>query len=218
MINKCILSPKNDSVDDINDMLISQFPGEQYVYTSIDKAVDQRHQGDFEDFLNTLNPKGLPPHRLILKKNCPLILLRNLDPIEGLCNGTRLICKDLRPNSIYVEIAVGEHKGKSFFLPKIPLYSPDNEKNGIPFSRTQFPIKLCFAMTINRAQGQTLDYVGIYLREPVFSHGQLYVALSRAKTSQQVKVLILPPTFSETKSDCKTTNVVFHDVFRMAKL
>ncbi|KAL0403994.1 UNVERIFIED_CONTAM: hypothetical protein Sradi_2040200 [Sesamum radiatum] len=51
------------------------------------------------------------------------------------------------------------------------------------------PVKPCFAMTVNKAQGQTLDFVGVYLREPVFSHGQLYVALSRAKTGNSVKWL-----------------------------
>lgn len=47
-------------------------------------------------------------------------------------------------------------------------------------------------MTINKAQGQTLDFVGVYLKEHVFSHGQLYVALSRAKSINQLKVLIRP--------------------------
>ncbi|KAG6670556.1 hypothetical protein I3843_Q055700, partial [Carya illinoinensis] len=61
-----------------------------------------------------------------------------------------------------------------------------------PFKRTQFLIRLSFAMTINKSQGQILDFVGIYLPQPVFSHGQLYVALSRAKTVSTVRILIRP--------------------------
>lgn len=70
-------------------------------------------------------------------------------------------------------------------------------------------------MTINKAQGQTLDFVGIYLREPVFSHGQLYVALSRAKSSNCVKVLIRPPT-TEDKHDYCTHNTVYDEVITKA--
>ena len=96
MINRCILIPKNSSVDKLNDIMIKRFPRNLHVYVSSDKTIDQRHQGDYEDFLNSQNPKGLPPHKLLLKENCPLILLRNLNPVEGLCNGTRLICRELR--------------------------------------------------------------------------------------------------------------------------
>ena len=90
------------------------------------------------------------------------------------------------------------------FIPKIPLQTSDNERNGIPFIRTQFPARLCFALTINKSQGQTLDYIGLYLCEPIFSHGQLYVALSRARTAAELKVLLVPGTFDERKTDCKT--------------
>ena len=143
--------------------------------------------------------------------------MRNLNPAEGLCNGTHLICKELRKNIICAEIAVGQHRGKKVLLPRIPLQSADNEKNGIPFKRTRFPIKLCFAMTINKSQGQTLDYVEIYLREPVFFHGQLHVALSRAKTSTAVKVLIVPGTYSDSVTCCKTRNVVYREVLQLSK-
>ncbi|XP_071902531.1 uncharacterized protein [Coffea arabica] len=216
LINRCILTPKNASVDDLNGVLINRFPGHLHVYTSSDRTLDQRHQSDYEDFLNSQNPKGLPPHKLLLKENCPLILLRNLNPLEGLCNGTRLICRQLLRHTICAEIAFGQHRGKTIFIPKIPLQTSDTEKNGIPFIRTQFPVRLCFAMTINKAQGQTLDYVGIYLREPVFSHGQLYVALSRAKSAAAVKVLILPGTFDDVKLDCKTRNVVFTEILELS--
>nr|XP_027118299.1 uncharacterized protein LOC113735496 [Coffea arabica] len=145
LINRCILAPKNSSVDELNEMMIRKFPGNLQTYISSDKTVDQRHQSDYEDFLNSQNPKGLPPHKLLLKKNCPIMLLRNLNPAEGLCNGTRLICRDLAQHTISAEIVFGHHRGKTVFIPRIPLQSPDNDKNGIPFMRTQFPVRLCFA-------------------------------------------------------------------------
>lgn len=101
--------------------------------------------------------------------------------------------------------------GKHVFIPRIPLLSSQDEKLPIPFKRTQFPIRLCFAMTINKTQGQTLDFVEIYLREPVFSHGQLYVALSRAKSSDRVKILIRP-TIPNSHDDHSTYNIVYQQL------
>nr|XP_027118623.1 ATP-dependent DNA helicase PIF1-like [Coffea arabica] len=176
MISRCILTPKNTSVEDINEMMIQRFPGQLFTYTSSDQTVDQRFQ----------------------LKDCAMA--------QDLFVGS----------SICAEIAFGQYKGKKIFIPRIPLQTPDNEKNGIPFIRRQFPVRLCFAMTINKAQGQTLDYVGVYLKEPVFSHGQLYVALSRAKTADAVKVLILPGTFAEIKTDCKTRNIVFDEILQLS--
>ena len=152
----------------------------------------------------------------MLKENCPIILLRNINPSEGLCNGTRLICYRFSPNLIDAQIVSGHYRGKRVFLPRIPFIPIEGEKNGFPFKRTQFPIKLSFAMTINKAQGQTLDYIGIYLPEPVFSHGQLYVALSRAKTSQSIKMLIRPT--HNDRLDYKTTkNIVYHDLLNLSR-
>ncbi|XP_016489836.1 uncharacterized protein LOC107809691 [Nicotiana tabacum] len=67
------------------------------------------------------------------------------------------------------------------------------------------------------AQGQTLDFVGVYLREPVFSHGQLYVALSRAKSSNCVKVLIRP-TIPGREDDHYTDNIVYKEIIEKATL
>ncbi|KAK6925261.1 DNA helicase Pif1-like [Dillenia turbinata] len=66
IINRCILAIRNNAVDDINHLLIERFSGSLHIYTSVEKTLDERHQGDFEDFLNSLNPRGLPPHKLLL--------------------------------------------------------------------------------------------------------------------------------------------------------
>nr|XP_027083463.1 ATP-dependent DNA helicase PIF1-like [Coffea arabica] len=188
-INKAILMTRNDFVHEINDILIDKFPGDEKCYLSFDQPLESSGQIQNEDFLHTLMPKGLPPHQLKLKKNCLVMLLRNINPTEGLSNGTRLICREFG-NNVQAEITFGSFAKKIVFIPLIPLESPTDDFSSIPFKRTQFPLRLYFAMTINKAQGQTLDYVGLYLKEHVFSHGQLYVALSRAKTATNVKVLI----------------------------
>ncbi|KAG7951593.1 hypothetical protein I3843_12G015700 [Carya illinoinensis] len=217
MMNRAILTPKNSYVDEINTLLIHRLPGEIQRYYSFDETIDASEQSVMEDFLNTLTPNGLPPHELLLKKNCPIMLLRNINPSEGLCNGTRLICRAFDQNVIDAEIAVGHHIGKRVFIPRIPFLPNVDENSGFPFKRTQFPIRLSFAMTINKSQGQTLDCVGIYLPQPVFSHGQLYVALSRAKTSSAVRILIRPVSAEQREENC-TKNIVFTELLTLSCL
>ncbi len=82
------------------------------------------------------------------------------------------------------------------------------EEIGLPWvlQRRQFPVKLAFALTINKSQGQSLDEVGVDLQRPVFTHGQLYVALSRETSVQGVKILM------DTAVGRKTENIVFPEV------
>ena len=65
-----------------------------------------------EDFLNSLTPNRFQPHELLLKPNCHVILLQNSNPSEGLCNGTRLICRRVDQNIIDAEVSSGTHCGK----------------------------------------------------------------------------------------------------------
>ncbi|KAL4583557.1 hypothetical protein LXL04_008135 [Taraxacum kok-saghyz] len=178
---------------------------------SFDEAEDDKNNFYPMEFLNSLNVSGLPPHYLRLKIGCPIILLRNIDPSNGLCNGTRLICKGFQMNVIDAEIAVGHHAGKRVFLPRIPLCPSADDMFPFKLKRKQFPIRLSFAMTINKAQGQTIPNVGIYLPESVFSHGQLYVALSRGISRENTKVLV-KPVKEFTNEGVYTSNVVYREM------
>ena len=106
------------------------------------------------EFLNSLSPSGMPPHTLRLKINLPVVLLRNIDPDNGLCNGTRLICRNLARHVIEAEIITGRQTGKRVFIPRIPFHTAENEMNTVQFSRRQFPLRPAFAMTINKSQGR----------------------------------------------------------------
>ncbi|XP_035539697.1 uncharacterized protein LOC118344048 [Juglans regia] len=137
MMNPAILTPKNSYVDEINTLLIHRFPSELRRYYSFDEAIDASEQSVMEDFLNTLTPNGLPPHELLLKINCPIMLLRNINPSEGLCNGTRLICRAFDRNVIDAEIAVGHHSGKRVFISRIP-FLPNLDENSVLKMRTVY--------------------------------------------------------------------------------
>ncbi len=131
----------------------------------------------------------MPTHKLQLKEGQPIILLRNVDPQKGLCNGTRLICKKFYSKIIHAEIAVGAHKGQQVYITRMPL-TPSDTDLPFTFKRIQFPIRPAFAMTISKSQGQTLDFVGLWLNEPFFTHWQLYIALSRVSSPHNIKIAL----------------------------
>ena len=106
-----------------------------------------------------------------------------------MCNGTCLIILKLGKNVLEAEIASGVNRGKSVLIPRIMIIPSDTD---LPFTlrRHQFPIRPCFAMSTNKAQGQTLEFVGIYLPDDVFTHGQLYVVFSRVQQFSAVAVYV----------------------------
>uniref|UniRef100_A0A1U7VW82 ATP-dependent DNA helicase n=1 Tax=Nicotiana sylvestris TaxID=4096 RepID=A0A1U7VW82_NICSY len=125
--------------------------------------------------------------------------------------------KMIKTHVISAKIASGDFKNTHVFIPRIPLMSSEDEKSPVQFKRTQFSVRLCFAMTINKSQGQTLDFVDIYLREPVFSHDHLYVALSREKASNCLKILIQTPNL-DSDDDHSTYNIVYDEIIQKAFL
>ncbi|XP_035840228.1 uncharacterized protein LOC118487462 [Helianthus annuus] len=168
---RAILAPKNDVVNEINDTLLAMFPGDHKEYLSLDSICQSENVNDNirhnvyppPDVLNGLKVSGMPNHKLVLKVGVPIMLLRNLDQKNGLCNGTRLQV-----------IRLGGLLKQKLFL------------------------------------GQSLSKVGLFLKQPVFTHGQLYVAASRVKSMDGLRMLILDADGNVTN---KTTNVVYKEIF-----
>ena len=197
-----ILAPKLIDVEEINKVLIKKVPETERIYRSRNKVIVQADATKYPvEFLETLNPSGVPPHLLKLKKNLPIMLMRNLDPPK-LCNGTRLKILKLHENVIEAKIIVGDYKGEEVFIPRIPLIPTGF---GFDFKRIQFPVKPCFAMSINKAQGQTMKNVGLYLETEPFAHGQLYVGCSRCGSEKGLKI------YAPHK---KTRNVVYREALQ----
>jgi ATP-dependent DNA helicase PIF1 len=115
--------------------MINKFQGYEKVYHSFDEAVDDPNNYYPYEFLNTLTPNGLPPHVLKLKKNCHVILLRNIDPANGLYNRMWLVMRNFQKNVIDAEIVLRQHAGKRVFLWGILLWPLNDEMFPFQFKR-----------------------------------------------------------------------------------
>ena len=204
---RCILAPRNTETGDVNADVLSLFPGEEHEMWAVDHALDPKtfveKDSDYSpEVLHSFTPSGFPFARLVLKIGCPVMILRNLQPREGVCNGSRGIVTRISTRILEVQL----FNGPTVLVPRIKLISTDLD---VPFKlcRLQFPISLSFAMTINKSQGQTFDVVGVDLRHPVFTHGQLYVALSRARHFSSLKCLL-----DKKEKNRRTKNIVFREV------
>ncbi|CAN1250926.1 ATP-dependent DNA helicase PIF1 [Linum perenne] len=212
---RAIVTPTNQVVSSINDYVLTQIPGDEKIYLSSDTLTtpgpnQTRLEAEYPvEFLNALTFNGMPEHQLRLKPYAIVMLLRNLNPSAGLCNGTRILLTHLGEHTLRGLIIGGSFEGTIAIIPRIVL---DKTDPNWPFTlkRRQYPVRLCYAVTINKSQGKTLEHIGIYLPNPVFSHGQLYVALSRARSVEGVHISIQnDANIPETS----TRNIVYKEIF-----
>ncbi|XP_044591401.1 ATP-dependent DNA helicase PIF1-like [Cotesia glomerata] len=206
-----ILSPRNLDVDDINNKVVDLLDAStENVYESID-STENCDNGDINadilvEYLHTINPPNFPPHKLRLRLYSVVMLVRNLSINEGLCNGTRLLIIEFGTTLLKCKILTGDKMGEIVFINRITLYIDHN--NAFTFKRRQFPIRLAFAMTINKSQGQTFESIGIDLHKDVFNHGQLYVAMSRVKSRSALKLYLHEP-----RTNNRVKNYVYKELY-----
>uniref|UniRef100_A0A914YUL7 ATP-dependent DNA helicase n=1 Tax=Panagrolaimus superbus TaxID=310955 RepID=A0A914YUL7_9BILA len=213
VMKRAILATWNKDVDELNEQVLDLLDEEtEFTY----HAQDVYHYGDeilqaageIHQNYKTKNIKGLPSYRLRLRKNAIVMLIRNLSIEDGLCNGTRLVVTNLLKHNLVVKkINIDGSLSDEILIPRISL----TVKHGVvDVTRHQFPVKLGFCMTINKSQGQTMDKVGVVLKHECFSHGQLYVALSRVRSTEGLKI-VLP----EDKTS--TANIVYKRLLELGK-
>nr|XP_043639442.1 uncharacterized protein LOC122610526 [Erigeron canadensis] len=213
---RAILAPTHDVVSSINERLLEMMPGDVSTYLSSDALCESEQNSEINaalfstEVLNTLKLSGMPNHKLVLKVEALIMLLRNLDQQNGLCNGTRLQVIKLGKHVIEAKIITGTNIGHQVLISRLKM-TPSDKRIPVKICRKQFPISVCFAMTINKSHGQSLYRVGLYLPRPVFSHGQLYVAVSRVKSKKGLKILICE---EDNKVTNTTTNVVYKEVLQ----
>ena len=174
---ECILTTTNNLCDEVNEKIVLELETEEKTYFSIDKI--ETDEVIPVEFLNSLRLGGFPNHELKLKVGCIVMCLRNIN--EVLRNGTRLRIKSLEERFIVgIVITEGPHNGKEEVIFMVKLLSNPTDFP-FQFSRQQLPIRLSYCLTIHKSQCQTFERVGLYLTKEnqCFSHGQLYVALSR---------------------------------------
>jgi hypothetical protein len=222
----CILTPLNKDVREMNVKVLQKLQSateKTYFSSNSTALIDTTDEIDELDdimkfpidVIQTWNPSGVALHELTLKVGCMCLVMKNLSTQEGLVNGTRVVVKDLQDSFVEVEILFGPHAGKEFFIPRVKMSAPMT-KYAVTLNRRQFPLQLAYCMTINKSQGQTFESVGLLLTQPVFSHGQFYVSVTRSKRKDKLKIWVkngsrqgvLPPT-----GRTYVENIVYAKVF-----
>jgi hypothetical protein len=165
-------------VDEINARMIDRFPGKAMVFYSFDSMDDDERNNYPQDFLKSITPNGLPLHELRIKINCPLILLRNLDPRSGLCNGTRSVVRAVDKHIIDAEIVNGTHAGDMVFIPRILMSPSKGLSLPFKFKRKHFPMHLSFAILSIRHRARRCQLL-VYIYQNQCFHMSNYMLLYR---------------------------------------
>jgi ATP-dependent DNA helicase PIF1 len=213
---RAILAPTNRQVNQYNSLIIHRLQGQSRTYLSSDSIREADESGlvdilpsSLMDDLKTKHIHGLPPHRLFLKTNATCRILRNLSISRGLVKNSRVVIADIGSRIVTVRLIRENTAGRTIIDPEdilIPRISfLHTLSSAHTLVRRQFPIDLAYSTTFNSCQGLTLDKVAVDLTTPVFSHGQLYTALSRIRKREDGIVCVNPGPLT-------TKNITYHEI------
>lgn len=224
-LRRCILAPTNAQVDSYNAAILNLLSSTSRQYLAADSLEEhtdtmQRTNPDCDvdsplpnpdavlDYVRYQRPNGIPDYSLTVKVGGVYRLLRNFSIDLGLVKNVRVVVVGL--GSKLVTIRILQHSQTSgagtsdILLPRITF--KEKLRSGHTLCRRQFPLAPAYASTFHSCQGLTLDRVGIDLTQDVFTHGQLYTALSRIRNRSDAIVRFSTPDQSTT------TNVTYKEL------
>jgi hypothetical protein len=214
-LKRAILAPTNQQVDSFNKTILNAIPGTARTYLGADSLKEVEEAGmtppdSVLDYVAKHTPPGMPPHSLTIKTNSVFRLLRNFSLDLGLVKNVRVVVIDVGVRIVTVRLLRGMSgvtgtyvDSEDILIPRISFTAALS--SGHTLLRRQFPLAPAYSTTFNSCQGLTLDVIGVDLRRPVFSHGQLYTALSRIRHRTHARVLLRPGEIS-------TTNVTYPEI------
>lgn len=215
VVSSRILCLTNDSCHEINELVLKRVHGAVVTRFSRDSLYNEDRTTPAEvgvqpnsssssssssnprpslheehEWLHMLNDSSAPLHELKLKVNSLVMLMHNMCLEDGLTNNTVAIVRQIGLHVVFIEpvnIVTGQLTEQRFAIPRVSFRFTGAK--GIEVERKQFPLRLAYAVTVHKAQGITLNRGGIDLRSLPFTHGQLYVAVSRFSCVNSLMIL-----------------------------
>lgn len=222
--NATILCSTNESVDLWNTVAQDLNRNDAHLLRSKDtfSEVDDVH-GHIKKMLskallNEFKKSGIPNHELILKVGDICLITRAIKSLE-LANNSRVQIVSIFTHSVEIK-TIGEDSERTLRIPRIPFKFRLKYGSSYQLTRTQFPLRLAYAMTYNKCQSQTLMKVLLDITNPPFSHGQLYVPLSRVHDSTKIAIYLrrdqLSPSLDTTTGFMPMIeNIVYQEVLKL---
>ena len=213
-----ILCSRNVQVDAFNTLIQETLETPQQPITTLyscdrpNKANEEERDQFSHEFLDQMNARDVPPHTLRLRVGDLVFLMRNYSQKDKLTNNSKHMVLDINKRRKMITIRnLATQEIQIIHRITFSVDVSSRKRNTINFvlERRQFPLRLCYAMTIDKSQGQSLRRVGLDLREQVFLHGQLYVAFGRVSFKEAILTLVTDQARSISKPGTfYTTNIV----------
>lgn len=208
-----ILAPTNKQVDDYNAIILERVHGEYKQYLAADSIKEATETGLLSDesaldYASRQTPPGLPPFCLNVKTNAVFRILRNFSIDRHLVKNVKVLVTGVGNHIITVKVlrdrpSLSDLIEEDVILPRISFLHTLH--SGHTLLRRQFPLAPAYSTTFHSCEGLTYDKIGIDLTRPVFTHGQLYTALSRVRCRTDAKVRL-------RAGESTTTNITYHQL------